>query len=74
MHRGKFSVKEFVSWEDHFPDSMPDHPEPEPYVTPLPDPNDVVGVHLTTKEYSPDEMLRQMEEGLVQDAVIDDEE
>ncbi|MCR4645435.1 MAG: helix-turn-helix domain-containing protein [Oscillospiraceae bacterium] len=74
VQSGKLTKGDLESWQDHFPDSMPGHSEPKPYTPPLPDPSDVVGVHLITKEYTPEEMLRQMEEGLVQDAVIDDDE
>lgn len=54
FHHDEISLKECISWEDNFPNSMPDHPPVTPLGEPLPSPDEIVGVELTIREYSPD--------------------
>lgn len=54
FYHDKISLKECISWEDNFPNSMPDHPPVTPFKEPLPSPDEIVDVVLSIREYSPD--------------------
>ncbi len=68
FYHDEISLKECISWEDNFPNSMPDHPPITPLDEPLPSPDEIVGVGIMTREYDPDDLPD------FKDAEIDDEE
>ena len=54
LYHDEITIKEWLSWEDNFPDSMPNHPPVTPLKEPLPSPDEIVGAEFSFREYSPD--------------------
>lgn len=67
FRRNEITIHDRIEWEDHFPDSMPKHPEIEPFSLSLSDIGGIASASLEMKEISLAAMDDLLKDGIIKD-------